>query len=171
MGAQGRIPGGGCGGSSPPPIMIFSQMDKMFFDKNCIKFQKWSYLHERCGMCWNDWKINFPIFSFWDMVVFYTQDWAFPQPRICSPPPAPQFWSILKKISSQMMRTVIFFCWISVASIKIHVMTFFRASSVILISCFSAIGRIYHGTIFHCFFTMILFSIVDFIWFHLFTCR
>ena len=36
-------------------------------------FQKWQRLHERCGMCWNEWKIKFPIFtifSFWDMVVF-----------------------------------------------------------------------------------------------------
>ena len=35
--------------------------------------QKWPYLHERCGMCRNKWKINFPIFaifSLWDMVNF-----------------------------------------------------------------------------------------------------
>jgi len=23
--------------------------------------QKWLYLHERCPLCWNGWKINFPI--------------------------------------------------------------------------------------------------------------
>ena len=32
--------------------------------------QKWSNLQERCGMCRNEWKINFPIFSFWVMVDF-----------------------------------------------------------------------------------------------------
>ena len=26
--------------------------------------QKWSELYERCVMCWNEWKINFPIFVF-----------------------------------------------------------------------------------------------------------
>ena len=26
--------------------------------------QKWPYIHETCIMCWNEWKINFPIFSF-----------------------------------------------------------------------------------------------------------
>ena len=32
--------------------------------------QKWPYIHERCAMFWNDWKINFPIFIFWVMVDF-----------------------------------------------------------------------------------------------------
>ena len=30
--------------------------------------QKWPYLHERCKMCWNEWKIHFPIFIFWVMI-------------------------------------------------------------------------------------------------------
>ena len=32
--------------------------------------QKWLNSQERCGMCRNEWKINFPIFSFWVMVDF-----------------------------------------------------------------------------------------------------
>ena len=31
-------------------------------------FQKWPYLHERCPLCWTEWKINFPIFIFRVMV-------------------------------------------------------------------------------------------------------
>ena len=34
---------------------------------------KWSNLHKRCGMCRNEWKINFRIFailSFWDIIIF-----------------------------------------------------------------------------------------------------
>ena len=27
-------------------------------------YQKWLYLHERCAMCWNEWKTNFSIFIF-----------------------------------------------------------------------------------------------------------
>ena len=56
------------GGGEAPANFFFSQMDKMFYA--FFFFQKWSYLHERCGMCWSDSKINFPIFSFWDIVVF-----------------------------------------------------------------------------------------------------
>ena len=58
-----------CGvkGYSSSPNFFFNQMNKMFFD---TKFQKWSYIHERCGMCYNEWKINFPSFCFWGMVVF-----------------------------------------------------------------------------------------------------
>ena len=33
-------------------------------------FQKWPNLHGRCAMSWNEWKINFAIFRFWDMVDF-----------------------------------------------------------------------------------------------------
>ena len=47
----------------------------IFSKKNCKKsvvykkksnffFQKCSNLHERCGMCWNEWKINFTILIF-----------------------------------------------------------------------------------------------------------
>ena len=32
--------------------------------------QKCSNLYKRCGMCWNKWKINFPIFIFRIMVIF-----------------------------------------------------------------------------------------------------
>ena len=38
--------------------------------KDMQKFLKFSYLHERCGICWNELKNNFPNFSLWDMVVF-----------------------------------------------------------------------------------------------------
>ena len=27
--------------------------------------QKWPYLHKRCAMFWNEWKIMYQIFSFW----------------------------------------------------------------------------------------------------------
>ena len=62
----------GVWGAKPTTNFVFSQMDK-FMDKILSKFQKSSYLHERCGMCWNEWKINilmFAVFSFWVMVVF-----------------------------------------------------------------------------------------------------
>ena len=30
--------------------------------------RKWADLDERCPLCWNEWKIKFPIFIFWVMV-------------------------------------------------------------------------------------------------------
>ena len=71
---QGRSPGEGYGVRSPPhqkKKLFFSRLDK-FMDEHFF-YQKWSNLHERCGMCWNEWKIHFQIFtifSFWDMVDF-----------------------------------------------------------------------------------------------------
>ena len=38
--------------------------------KISIFLQKWPNLHERCAMYWNEWKLNFPFFSFWDISVF-----------------------------------------------------------------------------------------------------
>ena len=35
----------------------------------CRPLQKWPYLHESCPHWWIEWKIIFPIISFWDMVV------------------------------------------------------------------------------------------------------
>jgi len=43
----------------------FFLLDKIFL----IFFQKCSNFHEKFGMCWNKWKINFPIFIFWVMVI------------------------------------------------------------------------------------------------------
>ena len=43
--------------------------------KNFVIAQKWPYLHERCVMCWNEWKINFPIFSFRDMGIQNLPSW------------------------------------------------------------------------------------------------
>ena len=43
------------------------------FSSSNFSFQNCSNWHERCGMYWDEWKINFPIFatcSFWDMVDF-----------------------------------------------------------------------------------------------------
>ena len=37
---------------------------------NFFFLQNWTNLHERCEMCWHEWKINFQIFSFWDMIIF-----------------------------------------------------------------------------------------------------
>ena len=38
--------------------------------------QKCSNLHERYGMCWNVWKIDFPIFIFRAMVIFVLKIWS-----------------------------------------------------------------------------------------------
>ena len=35
--------------------------------------QKWPYLHERCSLCWTEWKINFPIFDFLSYGCLYLQ--------------------------------------------------------------------------------------------------
>ena len=49
-------------GKAPHQIYIFfSQMDKIFYDKMFSKFQKWSYLHERCGRRWIESRIIFSI--------------------------------------------------------------------------------------------------------------
>ena len=45
-------PGGECGGWSHA-IFFLAEWIKCFSTK---KNQKWLYLHERCGMCWNEWK-------------------------------------------------------------------------------------------------------------------
>ena len=76
----GRAAEGGCrvaillgaffGGRRSSQQFIFSIFNK----KNVIFFlQKCSNLHERCGMCWNLWKMNFLILAIsiiWYMVVF-----------------------------------------------------------------------------------------------------
>ena len=72
-GVQGRSPGGGCGGRSSPLKKIgffFKLKIKIEIIWNFSKFQKCSNLHRRCRMCWNDWKISFSIFSYWDMIIF-----------------------------------------------------------------------------------------------------
>ena len=38
--------------------------------------QKWSNLQKRCGMSWNEWKINFPNFYFLSCSWFCTQNWT-----------------------------------------------------------------------------------------------
>ena len=43
---------------------FFSQMDK-FMDNFFSKFQKHSNLHERCVMCWTEWKAIFRFLWYW----------------------------------------------------------------------------------------------------------
>ena len=71
-------------------------------------FQKWPYLHERCPLCWNEWKINFPfcvIFSFWDMVVQNLTTWLKKiHPKRCA-----MFWNNF--FSSRIFLFAIFSFW------------------------------------------------------------
>ena len=62
LGAQPRSPPH----VSPQHTCITNQL------KNKIQFffQKCSNLHERWGMCWNEWKINFLIFIFRVKIIF-----------------------------------------------------------------------------------------------------
>ena len=104
-------------GRSPSPI-FFSQIDKMFFDRMFSKFQVCSFLHVRCGICWNEWDINFSIFamfSFWDMVAYILK-------ILCTPPFPPSkravsiFWSkllrnVLKLLKKKKLR-YLFFGWV-----------------------------------------------------------
>ena len=41
--------------------------------------QKWPYLHKKCPLCWNKWKINFPILMFLFMVCIYGRFWCIGQ--------------------------------------------------------------------------------------------
>ena len=58
------------------PIFIFKVMVDFIYNLLAIhldfqachqpkknRVHKWSNLHERCAMSWNEWKINFPIFE------------------------------------------------------------------------------------------------------------
>ena len=49
-------------------------------------FEKCSYLHEKCGKSWNEWKINFPIFAifrFWVMVDFVLKNHGKIDQKMC----------------------------------------------------------------------------------------
>ena len=66
-------PGGGCWGSSPPPKKKISQMDK-FIDKKNSTFQKCSYLHGRCEMCWCECKSKFLQFLVYELWWYFNQN-------------------------------------------------------------------------------------------------
>ena len=51
-------------------ISDFCDFSILLLTKIFFVVQKWPHLYERWAMCWNEWKMNFPIFSFWDMVDF-----------------------------------------------------------------------------------------------------
>ena len=51
---------------NPKKKYNFFELNKKYIE---LVFQKLSYLYERYRLCWNEWKINFPIFIFWDVVV------------------------------------------------------------------------------------------------------
>jgi len=36
----------------------------------------WSHCHERCAMCWNEWKIHFPFFSFSELSWKFIENWG-----------------------------------------------------------------------------------------------
>ena len=59
--------------ANPPTNFFFSKMFQYLNKKNILNhffFRNYSNLHDKCGIFWNEWKINFPIFIFWDMVIF-----------------------------------------------------------------------------------------------------
>ena len=54
-------------------FQVFLPWNIKFFTKKILHkkiLQKLSNLHERCAMSWNEFKINFPMFSFWVMIYF-----------------------------------------------------------------------------------------------------
>ena len=69
-GVQGAAPVGSMGGKASHQIFFSKWINSWttFFQNF-----KCSYFHERCGMCWSECKIYFPIFSifiYWVMFVF-----------------------------------------------------------------------------------------------------
>ena len=102
-------------------------ISKCITSQKKIILQKWSNLHKICAMCWNEWKINFPIFfNFY----FFIHGW------FCS-----QFASLFtdqklskKKLLSQKMRNVLkmifgilaFFCAIFSFPVKVEFIFYLR---------------------------------------------